>query len=124
MLLHQPLENEAQTMSRPDRFLVISKYSSSVKAGRSILGLDVAAGLIEHSTSKHSSPLVAARENGGLIQITVNYKPFNAASVVYKYPPLGVDGLIDFLGSGKVYSALNYMGYIFQVAIEPGSVDI
>ena len=89
-----------------------------------ILDSYLAAGLIQHSTSQWSSPLVVVPKRDGSIRITVNYKRLNAVSIVDKYPLPRIDDLIDTLGSGKVYSTFDLMSGFFQVAIDPSSVEM
>ena len=64
----------------------------------------VAAGLIQHSTSPYSSPLVVISKKFGGVRITVNYTNLNQIGKFSQLPISRVDQVLDSLGSGRVFS--------------------
>ena len=62
----------------------------------------LAAGLIQHSTSPYSSPLVVIPKKPGGVMITVNYKKLNQISKLSQLPIPRVDQVVVSLGSGRV----------------------
>ena len=65
------------------------------------------AGLIRHSTSPYSSPLVVILKKSGGVRIMVNYKKLNQISKLGQLPIPRVDQVLDSLGSGQVFSLFN-----------------
>ncbi|CAB1107752.1 unnamed protein product [Ectocarpus sp. CCAP 1310/34] len=61
-------------------------------------------GLIQHSTSPWASPLVVIPKKDGSVRITVNYKRLNALVDLDGQPLPRVDGILDSLYTGKVFS--------------------
>ena len=61
----------------------------------------IAAGLIRHSTSPYSSPLVVIPKKSGGVRITVNYEKLNQISKLNQLPIARVDQVLDSLGSGQ-----------------------
>ena len=64
----------------------------------------LAAGLIQHSTSPYSSPLVVIPKKSGGVRITVNCKKLNKISSLSQLPIPRVDQVLDYLGKGRVFS--------------------
>ena len=69
----------------------------------------LAAGLIQHSTSPYSSPLVVVPKISGGVRITVNYKKLDGISRLIQLPILRVDQVLDSLGKGRVFSLFDLL---------------
>ena len=64
----------------------------------------LAAGLIQHSTSPYSSPLVVVSKTFGGVRITVSYKKLNDISRLSQLPIPRVDQVLDSSDKGRVFS--------------------
>ena len=62
----------------------------------------LAVGLIQHSTSPYSGPLVVIPKKFGGVRITVNYEKLNQTSKLSQLPIPRVDQFLDSQGSGPV----------------------
>ena len=74
------------------------------KKADAVLNQYLPAGLIQHSTSPYSSPLVAIPKKDGGVRITNNYKKLNAISFLGQLPIPRVDEVIDSLGESRIFS--------------------
>ena len=72
-----------------------------------ILDSYLAAGLIQHSTSPWSSPLVCVPKTSGGIRITVNYQKLNKVTEIPQIAIPRVDEVLDTLGGGSVFSVFD-----------------
>ena len=63
----------------------------------------LAVGLIQHSTSPYSNPLVVILKKSGGVRITVNYKKLNKISSLSQLPIPRVDQVLDSLGNGGCF---------------------
>ena len=68
--------NSASVTSRPYRINPIL-----TKKADAVIDQCLAAGLIQHSTSAYSSPMVAILKKDGGVRIAINYKKLNEASL-------------------------------------------
>lgn len=68
----------------------------------------LAAGLIRHSTSPHSSPLVVISETSRGVQITVNYKKCNQMISLSQLLVPRVDQVLDTLGKGLLLPGIYF----------------
>ena len=91
-------EDSAPVTSRPHRINPLL-----AKEVDTTLNQYLAANLIQHSTSPHSSPLVVIPKKSGGVRITVNYKKLNKISL-RQLPISRVDQVLDSLGKGRVFS--------------------
>ena len=64
----------------------------------------IAADLIQHSTSPYASPVVIIPKKAGGIRLTINCKKLNNISILRQLPIPGVDGILDKLGRGRIFS--------------------
>ena len=92
-------EGSAPVTSRPHRMNPI--LAKEVEA---TLNQYLAAGLIQHSTSLYSSPLVVISKKSRGVWITVNYKKLNQTNNLSQLPIPRVDQVLDSLGKGRVLS--------------------
>ena len=63
------------------------------KKADAVLDQYLSAGLIQHSTSHYSSPMVAIRKKDGGVHITINFKKLNAISSLGQLP---IDEVLDY----------------------------
>ena len=89
-----------------------------------ILDSYLAAGLIQHSTSPWSSPLVCVPKKSGGIRITVNYQKFNKVTEISQIAIPRVDEMLDTLGGGSVFSVFDLFSGFTQLTIHPDTIPL
>ena len=105
--------------SRPYRLNpVLSKQADA------ILDSYLAAGLIQHSTSPWSSPLVCVPKKSGGIRITVNYQKLNKVTDIPQIAIHRVDEVLDTLGGGSVFSVFDLFSGFTQLTIHPDTIPL
>ena len=105
--------------SRPYRLNpVLSKQADA------ILNSYLAAGLIQHSTSPWSSPLVGVPKKSVGIRITVNYQKLNKVTEIPQIAIPRVDEVLDTLGGGPVFSVFHLFSGFTQFAIHPDTIPL
>ena len=112
-------EGSAPVTSRPHRINPI--LAREVDA---TLNQYLAAGLIQHSTSPYSSPLVVIPKKSGGVRITVNYKKLNQISKLSQLPIPRVDQVLDSLGSGRVFSLFDLVSSFHQITAHKDTVPL
>ena len=89
-----------------------------------ILDSYLAAGLIQHSTSPWSSPLVCVPKKSGGIRITVNYQKLNKVTEIPQIAIPPVDEVLDTLGGGSVFSVFDLFFGFTQLTIHPDTIPL
>ena len=89
-----------------------------------ILDSYLAAGLIQHSTSPWSSPLVCVPKKSGGIRITVNYQKLNKVTEIPQIAIPRVDEVLDTLGGGSVFSVFDLFSGFTQLTIHPDIIPL
>eukprot|EP00752_Nemacystus_decipiens_P007106 g6368.t1 len=89
-----------------------------------VLDQYMTAGLIQHSTSPWASPLVVIPKKDGSVRITVNYKRLNALVEMDGQPLPRVDGILDSLYKGKVFSIFDPNSAFHQIVADPDTVPL
>ena len=89
-----------------------------------ILDSYLAAGLIQHSTSPWSSPLVCVPKQSGDIRITVNYQKLNKVTEIPQIAIPRVDEVLDTLGGGSVFSVFGLFSGFTQLTIHPDTIPL
>ncbi|CAB1111268.1 unnamed protein product [Ectocarpus sp. CCAP 1310/34] len=89
-----------------------------------VLDQYLAAGLIQHSTSPWASPLVVIPKKDGSVRITVNYKRLNALVDLDGQPLPRVDGILDSLYTGKVFSIFDLNSAFHQIVCDEDAVPL
>ncbi|CAB1119117.1 unnamed protein product [Ectocarpus sp. CCAP 1310/34] len=89
-----------------------------------VLDQYLAAGLIQHSTSPWASPLVVIPKKDGSVRITVNYKCLNALVDLDGQPLPRVDGILDSLYTGKVFSIFDLNSAFHQIVCDEDTVPL
>ncbi|CAB1102849.1 unnamed protein product [Ectocarpus sp. CCAP 1310/34] len=72
-------------------------------------------GLIQHSTSPYSSPLVVIPKKSGGVRITVNYRKLNKLCALSQLPIPRVDDTLDKLSKGRIYSLFDLKSSFHQI---------
>ncbi|CAB1106948.1 unnamed protein product [Ectocarpus sp. CCAP 1310/34] len=89
-----------------------------------VLDQYLAAGLIQHSTSPWASPFVVIPKKDGSVCITVNYKRLNALVDLDGQPLPRVDGILDSLYTGKVFSIFDLNSAFHQIVCDEETVPL
>ena len=89
-----------------------------------ILDSYLAAGLIQHSTSPWSSPLVCVPKKSGGIRITVNYQKLNKVTEIPQIAIPRVEQVLDTLGDGSVFSVSDLFSGFTQLTIHPDTIPL
>ena len=89
-----------------------------------ILDSYLAAGLIQHSTSPWSSPLVCVPKISGGIRIIVNYQKLNKVTEIPQIAIPRVDEVLDTLGGGSVFSVFDLFSGFTQLTIHPDTIPL
>ena len=89
-----------------------------------ILDSYLAVGLIQHSTSPWSSPLVCVRKKSGGIRITVNYQKSHKVTEIPQITIPRVDEVLDTLGGGSVFSVFDFFSGLTQLTIHPDTIPL
>ena len=112
-------EGSAPVTSRPHRLNPIL-----AKEVDTTLNQYLTAGLIQHSTSPYSSPLVVIPKKSGGVRITVNYEKLNQISKISQLPIPLVDQVLDSLGSGRVFSLFGLVSSFHQIKAHEDTVPL
>ena len=112
-------EGGAPVTSRPHRINPIV-----AKEVDSTLNQYLAAGLIQHSTSPYSSPLVVIPKKSCGVRITVNYKKITQITKLSQLPIPRVDQVLDSLGSDRVFSLFDFASSFHQITAHKGTVPL
>ena len=105
--------------SRPYRLNPVLSKQTDV-----ILDSYPAAGLIQHSTSPWSSPLVCVPKTSGGIRITVNYQKLNKVTEIPQIATPRVDEVLDTLGGGSIFSVFGLFSGFTQLTIHPDTIPL
>ena len=84
----------------------------------------LAAGLIHHSTSLWSSPLVKVPKKSGGIRITINYQKLSKVTETPHIAIPRVDEVLDTLGGGSVFSVFDLFSGFTQLAMHPDTIPL
>ena len=82
------------------------------------------AGLIQHSSSPCSSPLMAIPKKSGGVRITVNYKKLNKIGSLSQLPIPRVDQVLNSLGKGRVFSLFDFVSSFHQITAHKDTVPL
>ena len=81
------------------------------------LGEMLEAGIIEHSSSEWSFPMVVVRKKDGSLRICVDYRRLNAITRVDSYPMPRIDELIERLGKARFVTTIDLTKGYWQVPV-------
>ena len=74
-------------------------------------------GLIEHSSSDWSAPIVLVKKKDGSIRLCVDYRRLNGVSTADAYPMPRIDELIDRLGKSHYITTIDLTRGYWQVTV-------
>ena len=112
-------EGRAHVTSRPHRINTIL-----AKEVGATLNHYLAAGLIQHSTSPYSSPLVVILKKSGGVRITVSYKKLNQLSSLSQLTFSRVDQVLDSLGKERVFSLFHLVSSFHHITAHNDTVPL
>ena len=106
-----------QNQSRPYRLNPVL-----LKQVDAILDSYLAVGLIQHSTSPWSSPLVCVPKKSGGIRFTVNNQKLNKVTEIPQIATPRVDEVLDTLSGGSFFSVFDLFSGFTQLTIHPDTI--
>ena len=112
-------EGSTPVTSRPHRINPIL-----AKEAEATLNQYLAAGLIRHSTSPYSSPVVVISNTSLGVRSTVNYKKGNQISKLNQLPIPRVDQVLDTLGSRREFSPFDLVSSVHQIKAHKDTVPL
>ena len=118
-MLPTSVRNQGTSKDSADPIAPLQTKPSPLKTGRCHLDSYLAVGLIQHSTSPWSSPLVCVLNKSGAIRITVNYLKLNKATEIPQIAIPRVDEVLDTLGGGSIFSVFVFFSGFTQLTIHP-----
>ncbi|CAB1096809.1 unnamed protein product [Ectocarpus sp. CCAP 1310/34] len=89
-----------------------------------ILDQYLVAGLIQHSTSPYSSPLVVIPKKSGGVRTTVNYRKLNKLCALSQLPIPRVDDTLDKLLKGRIYSIFDMKSSFHQITVHRDTIPL
>ena len=89
-----------------------------------ILDQYLAAGLIQHSNSPYSSPIVVIPKKSGGIRITVNYRKLNSISTLGQLPIPRVEEILAKLNKGSIFSLFDFTGSFHQITVHKDTIPL
>ncbi|CAB1108262.1 unnamed protein product [Ectocarpus sp. CCAP 1310/34] len=102
----------------------LPRYSPVAKQVDAILDQYLAAGLIQHSTSPYSSPLVVIPKKSGGVRITVNFSKLNKRCALSQLWIPRVDDTLDKLLRGRVYSLFDMKSSFHQIMVHRDTIPL
>ena len=81
-------------------------------------------GLIEHSRSSWSSPIVLVLKKNGKWRLCSDYRKLNAMTVPDSYSLPNIDEIFDSLGGATIFSTLDLFSGYHQIKMDEDSIDL
>jgi hypothetical protein len=79
----------------------------------------LAAGLIQHSTSHYSSPVLLVKKKDNTYRFYIDYRHLNAITLKGKYPVPIIDEFLDELQHATWFSTLDMCAGFHHIQMDP-----
>ena len=120
----RPFETKVSHETQPIQLRPYILNPVVAKQVDAILDSYLTVGLLQHSTSPWSSPLVCDPKKSGGIRITVNYQKLNKVIEIPQIAIPCVDEVLDTLGGGSVFSVFDLFSGFTQLTIHPDTIPL
>ena len=120
----RPFENKVPPGTQPIHSCPYKLNPILSKQADAILDSYLAAGLIHHSTSPWSSPLVCVPKKSGGIRITNNSQKLSKVTEIPQIAIPSVDEVLDTFGGGSVFSVFDLFSGFTKLTIRPDAIPL
>ena len=75
-------------------------------------------GVIRHSTSAWSSPIILVKKKDGELRFCVDYRKLNLVTVGHAHPLPRIDDILDSLGNSQYFTTLDLRSGYWQISVD------